>query len=58
MAFIAVLCVIWVLYCGFTEKKKGDKEALKYEEEQNRLLGLDPWNVRMEKLYSKKNKEN
>lgn len=57
MAFIALLCVGWILYTGLTEKKKGNKEAIQYEREQNEFLGLESRSIRLEKMCpTKKNK--
>lgn len=57
MTFLGVLCAIFVLYCGLTEKKRANKETIEYERKQNEFLGLEPRSVRLEKMCPTKNKD-
>ena len=56
MWLLAVIWLIWILYTGFTEKKRANRDTIEYEEEQNESLGLEPWKIRMEKMCPTKNK--
>lgn len=57
MEFIAILCVIWIVYTGLTEKKKGDRETVEYEKKQNEELGLESRAIRLEKMCPTKSKK-
>lgn len=56
MGIFAFICLVVIIYLGLNEKRKGNKETIKYERKQNEFLGLEPRSVRLEKMCpTKKN---